>query len=129
MNTLQSNVDQFNELNNNPHEGPVTMINLLKFRQDGGRELYAKYVKESGRFIESVEAKVIFLGKTRELLNGSEIWDVLMLVRYPSRKAFIKMINNPEYLEVHKLREAALERAVLYATDEITLRDLVALKS
>lgn len=129
MNTLQSNADQFDELNNSSNDGPVVMLNLLKFKQDGGRELYARYVRESGPFIEAVGAKVAYLGKTHELLYGTETWDVLMLVKYPSRKAFIKMTNDPEYLEIHKLRERALERAVLYATDEMTVRDLVALKS
>jgi uncharacterized protein (DUF1330 family) len=126
---MQSNDDQFDELKNNPNDGPFVMLNLLKYKQDGGRELYARYVRESGRFVEAVGGKVAYLGKAGELLNGTETWDVLMLVKYPSRKAFIKMINDPQYLEVHKLRERALERAVLYATDEITLRDLVALKS
>ena len=48
-----------------------------------------------------------------------------MLVQYPSRKAFIEMANNTEYLKIHSFREEALENAVLYATDEIALRDLL----
>jgi uncharacterized protein (DUF1330 family) len=128
MRRIQSNADRFSELNNNTNEGPFVMLNLLKFKQDGGRELYAKYVIQSGRFVEAVGAKVVYLGKPRELLNGSESWDLLMLVKYPSRKAFTKMIDDPEYLETHKLREAAVERAVLYATDEISIRDFVTQK-
>ena len=48
-----------------------------------------------------------------------------MPVRYPSRKAFLNMANDPEYLKIHIFREEALEDAVLYATDEITPRDLL----
>ena len=48
-----------------------------------------------------------------------------MLVQYPSRKAFLKMTTNPEYLEIHKYREAAIERSVLYATDEISAHELL----
>jgi uncharacterized protein (DUF1330 family) len=125
MNTLQSNADQFKQLNANPSEAPVTMLNLLKFKKDGGRQNYLRYVKESGPFIESVGAKVTYLAKTAELLNGSETWDLVMLVTYPSRKAFIKMTNDPEYLKVHEYREAAVERAVLYATDEMTFREIL----
>jgi len=47
-----------------------------------------------------------------------------MLVQYPSRKAFITMINNPEYLKAHQFREEGVERAVLYATDPIRFRDI-----
>jgi len=46
-----------------------------------------------------------------------------MLVKYPSRKAFLKMANNPDYLKVHEYRAAAVERAVLYATDPITFKE------
>jgi hypothetical protein len=34
------------------------------------------------------------------------------------------MANNAEYLKIHSFREEALENAVLYATDEIALRNL-----
>jgi uncharacterized protein (DUF1330 family) len=47
-----------------------------------------------------------------------------MLVKYPSRKAFLKMANNPEYLKIHSFRAEALESAVLYATDEISSLDI-----
>ncbi len=127
MNDIKSNADQFKELGKNPYEGPVVMFNLLKFKKDVGRELYARYVKETGRFLEGVGGKSIYLGKAGELLNGSETWDVVMLVRYPSRKAFLKMANDPEYLKIHKYRADALERAVLYATDEMTSRDFIEL--
>jgi uncharacterized protein (DUF1330 family) len=63
--------------------------------------------------------------RPKELLTGTETWDILMLVQYPSRKAFIEMANNAEYLKIHGFREEALEKAVLYATDEIALRDLL----
>lgn len=33
------------------------------------------------------------------------------------------MAGNPDYLKIHNFREAALENAVLYATDEISLSD------
>jgi uncharacterized protein (DUF1330 family) len=125
MDKIQANIDQFKELKQNPNDGPVVMLNLLKFKQEGGQELYAKYVRESNKFVANVGGNVVYLGKPRELLNGSETWDVVMLVRYPSRKAFLQMANDPEYLKIHKLREDALDRVVLYATDEIKFRALV----
>jgi uncharacterized protein (DUF1330 family) len=125
MSTIQSNIDQLKKLSNNPDDRPVTMLNLLKFKKDGGRKLYAKYVKESDRFIQAVGARVIYLGKTAELIYGSESWDAVLLVQYPTRKSFTTMTTDPQYIEVHKFREAALERAVLYATDEVNFRDLL----
>jgi uncharacterized protein (DUF1330 family) len=125
MSPIKTNQDQFKELLKNPNDGTVVMLNLLKFKTEGGMESYARYAREATKFVEDIGGKVLFLGKPKELLNGDEIWDVLMLVQYPSRKAFLTMANNPEYLKIHSFREEALERAVLYAIDEMTSRELL----
>jgi uncharacterized protein (DUF1330 family) len=125
MNTIEINKDQFREMIKNPNDKPVVMLNLLKFKKEDGKKSYVRYIKEAGRFIEEVGGKLLQLSKPKELLTGTETWDLLMLVKYPSRKAFLQMVNNPEYMKIHSFREEALENAVLYATDEITLHDLV----
>jgi uncharacterized protein (DUF1330 family) len=126
MTGIISNEDQFRQLAANTGETPFVMLNLLKFKKPGGREAYLRYIKESGPFVRSVGARVLYFGKAAELLNGTETWDVVMLVEYPSRTAFLKMANDPDYLEVHQLREEALERAVLYATDPAQYKDILA---
>jgi len=117
--------DQFKVLAESADERPFVMLNLLKFKKDGGRQNYARYLREASRFLEAAGGKLIFLSEPRELLSGRQEWDLLMLVRYPSRKAFIEMAGNPDYLKIHRYREAALEDAVLYATDEISARDFL----
>ncbi len=128
MSGIQSNQDQFQALaaNAKKDEAPFVMLNLLKFKAQGGREAYLRYIKESGPYVAGVGAKVLYFGKANELLNGAETWDVVMLVQYPSRKAFLQMANNPDYLKVHEYRAQALERAVLYATDPIGYKEIVA---
>jgi uncharacterized protein (DUF1330 family) len=125
MNTIEINKDQFKELLKNPNDKPFVMLNLLKFKKDGGRKSYARYLKEANNFVEGVGGKLLLFSRPKELITGTETWDILMLVQYPSRKAFIEMAGNPEYLKIHSFREEALENAVLYATDEITMRDLL----
>ncbi len=125
MTGIKTNKDQFQELAANTNEGPFVMLNLLKFKNEGGRGAYFRYIKESGPFVENVGGKLLYFGKAKELLNGIETWDIVMLVQYPSRKAFLKMANNPDYLKVHSFREEALERAVLYATDPVTFKDII----
>jgi uncharacterized protein (DUF1330 family) len=122
---IKSNDDQFRILADNTNEKPFVMLNLLKFKKEGGREAYLHYLKESSPFGEGVGAQVIYFGKPKELLNGTEQWDLLMLVQYPSRKAFLKMTKNPDYLKAHKLREQGVERAVLYATDPAQFKDIL----
>ena len=127
MSGIQSNPDQFKALAAaaDSNENPFVMLNLLKFKKEGGRESYLRYIKASGPFVAGVGAKVLYFGKANELLNGTETWDVVMLVEYPSRKAFLEMANNPDYLKVHQYREDALERAALYATDPATYKQIV----
>ncbi|MFA5323873.1 MAG: DUF1330 domain-containing protein [Smithella sp.] len=124
MNTIKINQDQFREMIKNPNDKPVVMLNLLKFKKEGGEKSYARYIKEANRFVEAVGGKLLLFSRPKELLTGTETWDLLMLVKYPSRKAFLAMASNTEYLEIHSFREEALESAVLYATDEISPRDL-----
>jgi uncharacterized protein (DUF1330 family) len=126
MSSIETNLDMFRELKRNPNDGKVVMLNLLKFKPNG-LENYIKYMQGANRFIEEVGGKMIFLGKPKELLNGSESWDLMMLVEYPSRQHFLRMANNPEYIKVHEYREMAVERAVLYANDRIRFSELVAL--
>jgi len=123
MNTTEINRDQFVKLLKNSNTKPFVMLNLLKFKKDVGRKSYARYLQEATKFLEDVGGKLLFLSQPQELLNGTETWDLLMLVQYPSRKAFMAMAGNPDYLKFHNFREAALENAVLYATDEISLSD------
>lgn len=82
-------------------------------------------LRESASYVQGVGAEVIYFGKGTEMVYGSEDWDVVMLVKYPSRNAFLQMANDPGYLKVHEYREEALERAVLYATDPITYKQIV----
>lgn len=122
---IQSNADQFKALKHNPNEEPVVMLNLLKFKPDDGFETYLKYMQESNQYVEGVGGKMIYLGKPNELLHGTETWDLMMLVQYPSRAKFLEMTNNPDYIKVHELREKAVDRAVLYATDRVGFRQLL----
>jgi hypothetical protein len=36
------------------------MLNLLKFKKEGGRESYFRYIKESGPFVAAVGASVLY---------------------------------------------------------------------
>jgi len=126
MSGIENNKDQFQRLADNMSEEPFVMLNLLKFKKESGRKAYFRYIKESGPFVEAVGAKVIYFGKPKELLQGKEDWDLLMLVQYPSRKAFLKMANNPDYLKVHEFRAEGVERVVLYATDPVKFKAILA---
>ena len=98
--------------------GEVVMLNLLKFKPEG-RPSYEEYAKEIGRFLDRVGASVVYLGDClTQLVERPEgfDWDAILLVRYPSRRAFSDMVRDPEYQAITHLRTDALSEAVLQAT-------------
>ena len=48
MTNIKTNEDQFKKLGRNPSEGPVVMLNLLKFKKEGGREVGVEAGVEAG---------------------------------------------------------------------------------
>ena len=98
--------------------GPVVMLNLLRFKADGGRERYAEYVEHFRRTAAPFGAEVVYVGdgSTAVIAEAGQAWDAVLLVRYPSRQAFSDMVRDPAYQEGTHLRSEALEEAVLQAT-------------
>ena len=100
---------------------PVTMLNLLRFKDDGGRDRYDAYATAIGPFLAKAAGKVVYFGTAATPLvapPGDTAWDAVLLVRYPSRQAFSAMVADPEYQQITHLRTEALEAAVLQPTRE-----------
>ena len=98
--------------------GPVVMLNLLRFA-DGGREAYAQYAEAlRSTFLPRYGGEVVYAGDgaTPLVAEAGQEWDAVLLVRYPSRTAFSRMVADPEYQEVTGLRTRALTEAVLQPT-------------
>ena len=98
--------------------GPVVMLNLLRFTE-GGRESYDRYAEAlSSTFLPRYGGEVLYAGdgSTSLVAEAGQEWDAVLLVRYPSREAFSRMVADPEYQEVTGLRTEALTEAVLQAT-------------
>ena len=101
--------------------GPVVMLNLLRFRPDGGRETYQRYVDALGPVTARYGLQIDYMGDGGSPLvaDDGQIWDMVLLVRYPGRQAFVDMVRDPEYQEVARLRTDALVAAVLQPTSPV----------
>ena len=98
--------------------GPVVMLNLLRYA-DGGRESYAQYAEAlRTTFLPRYGGEVVYAGDGGAPLvaEQGQDWDAVLLVRYPSREAFSRMVADPEYQTVTHLRTQALTEAVLQPT-------------
>lgn len=95
---------------------PVVMLNLLRFKPEGGRERYAEYLAAVGPVGARFGVEVVYFGDGLPALSAEDgqTWDAVLLVRYPDRNAFVGMIRDPEYAETAgPVREDALLEAVL----------------
>ena len=99
-------------------EGPIVMINLLKFKPDGGMESYQKYGEEFQKIMGPQGVEVIYQGKCSLTMIGHEKWDRVIVVKYPSRDVFIEMYQNKEYQEISKYRMEGLADSRLFLTKE-----------
>jgi uncharacterized protein (DUF1330 family) len=96
---------------------PVVMLNLLAFRPEGGGERYEEYGTAVAPLLDKAGGRIVFLGEPAPALLGEESWDLVVLVEYPSRQAFLDMIGSPEYQAIGHLRTEALTRGELHPLD------------
>ena len=134
--------EQFTEFAHGTREGEVVMINLLHFARpddaapppdadantgtdtdtesSSGAGAYREYSDQVVKMVESRGGKVIWTGRPENVLIGDSMaddWDLVALVSYPSRAAFIDMVTSPKYEEAHTHRERGLDRTVLLACE------------
>ncbi len=93
---------------------PVVMLNLLRFKPDGGEERYAEYGAAVTPLLEKAGGRAVFLGKSALPLLGEGRWDSVLLVEYPTGQAFLEMITSAEYEAIGYLRTEALEHGELH---------------
>lgn len=111
------------------HQGPIVMVNLLKYRERAayeagrpeakenlsGREAYQRYGMVAIQHVTGLGGGVVWMGAQKFVFIGGpeQDWDEVVCVRYPSRAAFLKMIADPGYLAASYHRDAGLERTAL----------------
>ena len=100
---------------------PVTMLNLLEFKPNGGRERYGEYGAAVAPLLDRAGGRVVFAGEGNPVLLGEGSWDMVLLVAYPSRQAFLNMVGSEDYLAIAHLRSEALLRGELHPLDAADL--------
>lgn len=121
-NAMMPNETQLKEFNEQKEDKPIFMVNLLKFKKLAqypdkretnltGQEAYAIYGKEVVEHLAKVGGKPIFGGNVERLMLGEveDLWDQVAIAMYPSRKAMLEMISDPDYIESAQHRVAGLE--------------------
>jgi len=102
-------------------DGPVTMLNLLALKPEGGRERYEQYGAAVAPLLERVGGRIVYAGEAVPPLLGDARWDLVALVEYPTRQAFLDMVSSPEYLAIAHLRSEALSKGELHPLDTLAV--------
>ena len=118
------NVDPWNGIDTmrrRAGDGPLVMLNLLKFKPGGEQRYLEGYASVAVPMIERLGGRIIYAGRLAERAHDDDApeWDMLVLVEYPNRQAFIDMVNDPGYRAAHLHRSETVERALLRATDPV----------
>ncbi|KAL4791390.1 hypothetical protein BDV19DRAFT_393135 [Aspergillus venezuelensis] len=116
------------------HDRPVTMLNLLHFHAQGGKQNYYKYgqVAFACQGFNPVAAKrggsaklvgnVIRPAGVSQYRKPEDWWNEISIVHYPSIKHFCDMLAGGDYQEVNrKYRLGALKDTFLLCTTEFDI--------
>jgi uncharacterized protein (DUF1330 family) len=118
MGHVHANAEMLLSMDAGDPDEPVVMLNLLRYREvaetghgvDGmsGREAYEVYGRAFATLSPRFGGEPIWMGRTQHSIIGDDVWDVCILVRYPQRRGFVAMLNDPDYQAIAPMRAAAL---------------------
>jgi uncharacterized protein (DUF1330 family) len=94
-----------------PDDGPIAMLNLLRFDGESGRASYGRYGEVAARSIAAVGGSLIYMAP---VIDPTDTWDSVALVFYPRRAAYLDMQNDPDYVAAISERSAGLDARLLY---------------
>jgi uncharacterized protein (DUF1330 family) len=120
--------EQVKRLAQSDEDGPVVMLNLLRFAKSGapgaaaGADSYKTYGDKMRDIMAERGIKVLWQAHADSVVIGddeADAWDMVLLVEYPSRKVFLEMGASKEYESAGEHRTAALTDSRLIACTEL----------
>jgi uncharacterized protein (DUF1330 family) len=128
---LKPTGEQIKALVNSELDGPVVMLNLLKYAERAtgaaaasgitGEQSYEKYGEEMQSRLAAVGARLLWRGRADSVVIGTDAddWDEVLLMEYPSRKAFLEMTSQKDFEKTSEHRTNALADSRLIAMTEL----------
>lgn len=133
INKVYPNEDQIKGFLEAGAEGPICMVNLLKFKpmaeyEDAsdtgltGREAYEIYTDGVKKLLQQVGGYIGFESEVERLTLGEveELWDVVALAVWPSRQVMLEVMQSEEMQEISVHRTAGLAGQLNIETVDFT---------
>ncbi len=123
MPAFQPTADQFRGFRDDPYDGPIGQVNILRFKPkadygtdapadhvegESGADAYKRYADAFGVAAAEVGGTCLLMGAVERYFIGEGDWDAVMVMQFPNRQAFIDTINHETYGEMHRHRDAGL---------------------
>ena len=135
MPAFQPTGDQFRAFRDDPFDGPISQVNILKYRvkaeyrpedpefgqDEPGSVAYQRYADAFGVAAAEVGGKCLMMGQVERYFIGNGDWDAVLVNTFPSRQAFIATLNHPDYKAMSRHREAGLLAQELIVTRPLWL--------
>ena len=118
---------QLKKLLSLPPDAPVVALNLFQFNSQAqyqpsdpefnteaanvtGKIAWARYSATAGKYLADLGGKVVFSTPVAQVMIGpADVqWDVAAIMYFPTRKAFMEMLENPVFQKASRHRKAAL---------------------
>jgi uncharacterized protein (DUF1330 family) len=131
MSDVEPSAQQLETFMKGDMKQPLAMLNLLRFKDTAtyepgdkepkrsGAEAYGLYGVVAQAKVREVGGDIIYVGPAQQTFIGPADmkWDVMALVYYPTREAFLRMIAMPDYQAATKHRRAGLAATRLIQCD------------
>ena len=121
-NHLRPNGAQMAGFADGASDGPIYMLNLLKYRDkaeyaDGrdtkltGRQAYAVYTQGVRELLQEFDGSLTLKASVKRLTIGEveELWDDVAIAMYPSRAAMLQMMQSEKMQDIGQHRAAGLD--------------------
>jgi uncharacterized protein (DUF1330 family) len=121
-NHLRPNGAQMAGFADGASDGPIYMLNLLKYRDkaeyaDGrdtkltGRQAYAVYTQGVRELLQEFGGSLTLKASVKRLTIGEveELWDDVAIAMYPSRAAMLQMMQSEKMRDIGQHRAAGLD--------------------
>ena len=122
MPAFQPTAQQFRAFRDDPYDGPIAQVNLLKFRvkaeypvgdpghgsDEPGSAAYGRYAEAFRVAAADAGGTCLLFAEVERYFIGNGDWDAVLVMQFPSRTAFISTLNHADYQAMHRHRDAGL---------------------